>query len=99
MNTDKTALVTGASSGLGFETAAQLAETGFARVIVAARTEHKSQDAKKRLEARTDRAVFETLAADLGHLATVESASDKRIGNNRGTILDYQIVAGKELDV
>ena len=100
MDTDKTALVTGASSGIGFETAAQLAEAGFGRVILAARTEQKSQDAKKRLEARTDRAVFETLAADLGELATVESASDelKRRGNTIDVlILNAGLVSGKEL--
>lgn len=100
MDTDKTALVTGASSGIGFETAAQLAKAGFGRVIVAARTEHKSQDAKKRLEARTDKAVFETLAADLGELATVESASDelKRRGNTIVVlILNAGLVSGKEL--
>ncbi len=90
MGTDKTALVTGASSGIGFETAAQLAETGFGRVIVAARTEQKSQDAKKRLEARTGRAVFEALAADLGDLATVESASDEL--KRRGNAIDVLIL-------
>jgi NAD(P)-dependent dehydrogenase (short-subunit alcohol dehydrogenase family) len=30
---NKTALVTGANSGLGFEAAAQLAEAGYSRVI------------------------------------------------------------------
>ena len=33
----KTALVTGANSGLGFEAAAQLAEAGYGRVILACR--------------------------------------------------------------
>ena len=33
----KSALVTGANSGLGFEAAAQLAEAGYGRVILADR--------------------------------------------------------------
>jgi short-subunit dehydrogenase len=37
--TNRTALVTGTSSGLGFEASAQLAEQRFARVIVTARTD------------------------------------------------------------
>ena len=35
---EKTALVTGANSGIGFEAAAQLAEAGWGKVIVACRT-------------------------------------------------------------
>ena len=98
--TTRTALVTGASSGLGFETAAQLAEAGYDRVTITARTDAKAADALYRLEARTGRTVFEPLALDLGKLATVEAASDELKG--RGTaigvlILNAGVLSGKEL--
>ena len=100
MSAKNTALVTGATSGLGFETAAQLAEAGYDRVTITARTEEKAADAKQRLEARTGRAVFETLTFDLGELPTVESASDelKRRGNALDVlILNAGLLPGKEL--
>ena len=40
-----TALVTGANSGLGLEAAAQLAEQGYDRVIITARTNQKAEAA------------------------------------------------------
>jgi NAD(P)-dependent dehydrogenase (short-subunit alcohol dehydrogenase family) len=100
MSTKNTALITGATSGLGFEIAAQLAEAGYDRVTITARTEEKAADAKQRLEARAGRAVFETLTLDLGELATVETASDDLKG--RGTSIDVLILnagllPGKEL--
>ncbi|MCH8128613.1 MAG: SDR family NAD(P)-dependent oxidoreductase [Acidobacteria bacterium] len=100
MSSKSTALVTGATSGLGFETAVQLAEAGYDRVTITGRTEEKAADAKQRLEARTGRAVFEPLTFDLGELATVEAASDELKG--RGTSIDVLIlnaglVSGKEL--
>jgi NAD(P)-dependent dehydrogenase (short-subunit alcohol dehydrogenase family) len=100
MNTHKTALVTGASSGLGFETAAQLAEAGFDRIIVSGRTEAKAEDAEQRLESRTGRRVFEPVATDLGELRTVEAASDelKRRGNGVDVlILNAGLISGREL--
>lgn len=100
MSTHKTALVTGAGSGLGFETAAQLAEAGFDRIIVSARTEAKAEDAKQRLEIRTGRNVFEPVAADLGELRTVEAASDelKRRGDTvHALVLNAGLISGKEL--
>ena len=44
---DNTALVTGANSGLGFEAAAQLAEAGYGRVILACRTLEKAETARQ----------------------------------------------------
>jgi NAD(P)-dependent dehydrogenase (short-subunit alcohol dehydrogenase family) len=100
MSAKNTALVTGATSGLGFETAAQLAEAGYDRVTITARTEEKAADAKQRLEARTGRAVFEPLTLDLGELATVETASDDLKGRGASIdvlILNAGLVSGKEL--
>ncbi|MDH3308296.1 MAG: SDR family NAD(P)-dependent oxidoreductase [Acidimicrobiia bacterium] len=72
--TNHTALVTGANSGLGLEVSAQLAERGFGRVIITARTDEKASAARDHLTNRTGKDVFETLALDNGHLDTVESA-------------------------
>ena len=71
----RTGLVTGASSGLGFEASAQLAEAGYRRVIVTARTDAKAADAKARLEDRTGKTVFETLVLDNDRLESVEDAA------------------------
>ena len=68
------AMVTGATSGLGFETAVLLAEQGHDRVVVTGRTEPKIADAVSRLEARTGKPVFEPLVLDLDDLDSVEQA-------------------------
>ncbi|MCP4419446.1 MAG: SDR family NAD(P)-dependent oxidoreductase, partial [Chloroflexi bacterium] len=49
---EKTACVTGANSGLGFEAAAQLAEAGYGRIILACRTLAKAETAKQALTER-----------------------------------------------
>ncbi len=71
----RTALVTGASSGLGYEAAAQLAELGYGTVIITARTNDKARFAKNGLVARTGRDSFEVLTLDLDALTTVEAAA------------------------
>lgn len=71
----RTALVTGSNSGLGFEASAQLAEAGFARVIITARTPAKAKAAHDRLLARTRRDVFETLVLDNDDLEVVQAAA------------------------
>jgi NAD(P)-dependent dehydrogenase (short-subunit alcohol dehydrogenase family) len=73
--TNKTALVTGANSGLGFEASAQLAEQGYDRVIITARSAAKAETAHDQLLARTGKDVFERLTLDNHDLATVESAA------------------------
>ena len=65
MSTSNTALVTGATSGLGFEAAAQLAESGWSTVIITGRTEARASEAKGRLVARTGKDVFRSLIVDL----------------------------------
>ncbi len=74
---DRAALVTGANSGLGFEASAQLAEQGYNRVILSARTAEKATTARDQLFARTGSDVFETLVLDSDDLATVEAAADE----------------------
>lgn len=82
---NRTALVTGASSGLGFEAASQLAADGYQRVIITARTEAKAATARQSLEARTGSAVFETLVMDNNDLASVRSATAE-LANRQGRI-------------
>ena len=71
---NRIALVTGASSGLGFETAAQLAESGFGKVVITARTQPKADDARRRLAERTGTDLFETSVMDFDSLATIDPA-------------------------
>lgn len=75
MTHHRTALVTGANSGLGFEAARQLAERGYRRVTVTARSEAKANAARDELRHRTGKDVFATLVLDLGDHATVEEAA------------------------
>lgn len=86
----RTAIVTGATSGLGFESAAQLADRGYARVIATGRTAAKITDSIERLEARTGSKVFEPLVIDNDDLATVEAAVTELVG--RGGSIDVAIL-------
>ncbi|MFE0463303.1 SDR family NAD(P)-dependent oxidoreductase [Kitasatospora sp. NPDC058965] len=72
----RTALVTGASSGIGWETARLLAEQG-ATVIVHARTAEEGEQAVERLVARgAAREQLRTIAADFTRLSAVEQLAD-----------------------
>lgn len=75
-NNGKTALVTGANSGIGFETAALLAKDGFSMVILACRTVEKAQAAKSQLIQRVGKDVFEVLAVDVSERQSAHDASD-----------------------
>jgi NAD(P)-dependent dehydrogenase (short-subunit alcohol dehydrogenase family) len=83
---DKTALVTGANSGLGFEAAAQLAEAGYSRVILACRTLEKAEAAREALAERVGSGPFETIAVDVSSIASAQAASDELV--ERGTSID-----------
>jgi NAD(P)-dependent dehydrogenase (short-subunit alcohol dehydrogenase family) len=73
--TGKTILVTGANSGLGYETALALAGKG-ARVLVACRDLAKGRDAEARIRAAHPRAAVTVLALDLASLDDVRRAAD-----------------------
>src|SRR5215469_533833 len=70
----RTAVVTGANSGLGFETAKALAESGAA-VVLACRDLDRAEAAAARLGVAAPRAIISTLPLDLASLASVREAA------------------------
>jgi NAD(P)-dependent dehydrogenase (short-subunit alcohol dehydrogenase family) len=83
---NKTALVTGANSGLGFEAAAQLAEAGYGRVILACRSHDKAEAAKRALAERVGSDPFETVEVDVSSIESAQAASDELL--RRGDPID-----------
>lgn len=69
--TGRVAIVTGANTGIGFETAAALAAR-HAKVVLACRNAQKAGDAIERIRARTPDADLVFLELDLASLGTVE---------------------------
>lgn len=63
-------LVTGANSGIGFETALGLADLG-ARVVLLCRSEERGAEAAESIRARTGNREVEVVALDVSDLATV----------------------------
>ncbi len=99
-NTGKVALVTGATSGLGFEAAAQLGESGYDRVTITGRNAEKAEAARADLVARTGRDIFDTLSVDLGDPQSVRAAAEELA--KRGTkfnflLLNAGLAGGNEL--
>ena len=74
---DKTVLITGSNSGIGFEAAAQLGEAGWGNVILACRTEEKAEAARKLLVDRTGRDPFKVLAIETSEVDSAMAASDQ----------------------
>jgi NAD(P)-dependent dehydrogenase (short-subunit alcohol dehydrogenase family) len=70
----KVALVTGANSGIGFETARGLARAG-AHVVLACRDLDKARAAEVRIRAELPDAALEPLGCDLSRLAAVREAA------------------------
>jgi len=68
--TGRVAIVTGANTGIGFETAAALAAAN-ATVILACRNRQKAEDAIHRIHQRTPDAALEFIALDLASLASI----------------------------
>jgi protochlorophyllide reductase len=78
----KTAIVTGANSGLGFVIADELAAAG-ARVILACRNTAKAEEAARQIVTRSTTAQVEVLPLDLGNLSSVQAAADTFLQTNR----------------
>src|SRR5271156_4130032 len=68
-----TAIVTGANTGLGFECARALAETGDWHVVVACRSAEKGRAAVERLLAQTRHKEIEAMTLDLASLESVRN--------------------------
>lgn len=86
--TGKLALVTGATGGLGYETARMLAEHG-ARVLLAGRNAEKGSAAVKAIRAGAPRANVAFEQVDLGSLASVAALADRLTAT--GTALDILV--------
>ena len=71
----RSALVTGANSGLGFEAARQLAELGYGSVVLACRTQEKADAARTELVDATGVDPFSTLAVDVAEIRSSEAAA------------------------
>ncbi|WP_449062317.1 oxidoreductase, partial [Planomonospora algeriensis] len=69
--TGRNAVVTGASEGVGFHTALELARHG-ARVVLASRDRDRGEAAAARIRAETGGGAAEWLALDLGDLASID---------------------------
>jgi NAD(P)-dependent dehydrogenase (short-subunit alcohol dehydrogenase family) len=74
--TGRTAVITGANTGLGYETAAALAAKG-AHVVLAVRNLDKGKDAAHRIEQATPGAQVALQELDLTSLAFVRAAADE----------------------
>ena len=79
---DKTALVTGANSGLGFEAARQLSDDGWGEIILACRSLEKAAAARTKLIELTARDPFKELAIDTSEIASAHAAADSLRGRN-----------------
>lgn len=98
---NRTAMVTGANSGLGYEAAAQLAELGYGRVILACRTLQKAEIAKQTLSARVGSDPFETLQVDVSSIESAQAASDellKRGQTIHTLLLNAGMVSGEKMN-
>ena len=79
----KTALVTGANSGIGFQAAAELAAHG-AHVLLAVRTPVKGEEAAARIRAASPAASVEVVTLDVASLASVRSFAESFLASDRG---------------
>lgn len=85
----RTAVVTGANSGLGYQTALQLAAHG-ARVVLACRDPGRGDDAMRRLRAEVSDADAALAPLDLADLGSVRSFADSQLDHGT-SVLDILV--------
>ncbi len=90
IHSEQYVLVTGATSGLGFEAAIQLADAGYEAVTVTGRSEGSAAAAVARLVDKTGADVFQSLAVDLNEPTSVREAAAELV--NRGTPIDFLLL-------
>jgi len=78
----KTAIVTGATLGLGKESTIWLAELGVGRILLAVRSVEKGEAFKKELEAQFPKVKVEVLMCDLANLSSVKEAAQTFMKSN-----------------
>ena len=78
------ALVTGASAGIGIETALGLARAGF-RLVMAGRDASRTERARQLVAERSASDRIETALADFASLAAVRSLADMVLTRMRST--------------
>ncbi len=81
-NVNKTAVITGATLGLGRETTYWLAEMGVGRIILAVRSASKGEEMQKELVKRFPGCKVEVMLCDLSDLKSVKSAAESFVQNN-----------------
>src|SRR6267154_4797030 len=79
--TGRTAVITGANTGLGYETAAALAAKG-ASVVLAVRNLDKGKEAARRIERATPGAHVQLRELDLSSLDSIRAAADELRSNH-----------------
>src|SRR5579872_6030955 len=84
------ALVTGATSGLGYAAATLLATKGYRQVIVTGRSLARAKEAAAQLAAETKKQVFTPLELDLDKPASVQSALAELV--KRGRPIDFLLL-------
>jgi len=80
--TGKTVIVTGANTGIGYETALALYEAG-AHLVLACRSMDKAQDAQKRLVALNGKGTLEISKLNLSNLNDVKEFADKFLQSHK----------------
>ncbi len=76
-NNDKTALVTGANSGIGYETVQQLAKLGYGNIILATRTVEKADNTAQLLRERGFENRFSSLEIDTSDAESARNATER----------------------
>ncbi len=99
-NRQRSALVTGANSGLGFEAARQVAELGYESIVLACRTQAKADQARAQLVELTGVDPFSTLEVDVAELGSSRDAAAElvRRGNGFDSVLLNAGVLPNSLD-